>query len=308
MALGSLPLSLSPRCALPHKRRIVLPMTVQASISKRLQQYALAQLDRAIRYLTDARHKSDTAIHETRRCLKRVRALLRLVKVALPAHIYDRDNLYLRNIGRQLAALRDAAVSAETLAALKKEFPAKLPRNEWRSLQESLATALRQSLPNQKKRMGAVIIRLRAARARVEKWALDFDDVAVLQSGLRKAYRRGQRAMEQALETPTATTFHEWRKQVNHLRHQLQLLQTLKLGKVKATLRDFKLLAELLGLKNDLAVLTQQLQSRQRKAKITIPPALQELIQTRATTLTDEAVTCGRQLYQRKPKAFSRSI
>lgn len=140
-------------------------MTTQESISERLQHFALAQLDLAINYLTAARHKPDTAIHETRRCLKRVRALLRLVKAELPATVYDRDNLYLRNIGRQLSALRDAAVVGETLAALKKEAPTQLPRSVWRELKQTLAARSRQSDLQKEKRMVAVAEKLRMARA-----------------------------------------------------------------------------------------------------------------------------------------------
>lgn len=114
--------------------------------------------------------------------------------------------------------------------------------------------------------------------------------------------------MEQALDEPTAETFHEWRKQVNHLRHQLQLLQTLKLGQVKTTLREFKALGELLGLKNDLAVLTRVLEHRHSIAKVTIPPAFQALMQARDTALTEEATALGQQLYHRKAKALLRSL
>jgi CHAD domain-containing protein len=239
--------------------------------------------------------------------VKRVRALLRLVKAELPATVYDRDNLYLRNIGRQLSALRDAAVIEETFAALQKEFSAQLPRRTWQAVKHSLVVRARPSNGQKEKRMMAVAAKLRTARARVEKWSLEFDEVETLQQGIRKAYRRGQRALEQALEEPTTENFHEWRKQVNHLRHQLQILQTLKLGQVKTTLREFKSLAELLGGKNDLALLSQRLR-RRSKAPTTIPLALQELIQTREQALTAEAITLGQPLYQAKAKALLRSL
>lgn len=283
-------------------------MITPGSIAEHLQDFALRQLDLAIRYLSATKHKPDTAIHETRRCLKRVRALLRLVKAELPATVYDRDNLYLRNIGRQLSVLRDAAVIEETLVALQKDAPTQLARNDWRELKQSLTARSRPAAVQKAKRMTAVAAKLRTMRARVEKWSLEFDDPTVLQQGIRKAFRRGQRAMEQAMEGPSAEAFHEWRKQVNHLRHQLQILQTLKLGKVKKALQEFKALAELLGLKNDLAVLTHALERGHRKAKATIPAALQELMQARDAALTNEACQLGQRLYEQKPKALLRAI
>lgn len=283
-------------------------MTFQEPISKRLQQFALAQIDRAVTYLTDAKLNQDEAIHETRRCLKRVRAILRLVKTALDATVYDRDNLYLRNVGRQLAAQRDAAVMVETLAALKKEFSTQLPSSAWRELKKELTTVQRQSVQHKKKLLVTVTAKLHPARARVEKWALEFDDEAVLSKGLRKAYQRGSRAMEQAFKEPTAENFHEWRKQVNHLRHHLQILQNLKLGKVKQTLPEFKSLAEILGRKNDLAVLSHHLQQVKRQAGAPVRQALQALVETRDAALAAEAAKLGQQLYERKSKAFLRQI
>jgi CHAD domain-containing protein len=285
-----------------------IPPNETPPLSEQLRQFALTQIDLALTLFSAAPRRQDEAIHETRRCLKRVRALLRLVKAELPATIYDRDNLYLRNVGRQLSALRDAAVMKETLGKLKKEFPSRLSRPAWRELQETLTARAQPSAAQKAKRMTAVATKLRIARARIEKWALDFDDIAVLQTGLRKAYRRGQRALEQAQEEPTAETFHEWRKQVNHLRHQLQLLQTLQLGKVKPTLRDCKALAEILGWKNDLAVLVREIECSHSQAQATTPPAFQALIQTRDAALTEQATQFGQRLYQYKPNALLRSL
>ncbi len=273
-------------------------------MSERFRQFALTQIDLAITCLTDSTRNQDEAIHETRRCLKRVRATLRLVKTELAATAYDRDNVYLRNIGRRLAALRDAAVMLETLAALKKEYSHQLPHSTWRELKKELSPLQSQSVQHKKN----LATKLRTARARVDKWALEFDDEAVLQKGIRKAYQRGSRTMEQALEEPTAENFHEWRNQVNHLRHQLQILQNLKIGKVKAALREFKALAEILGRKNDLAVLSQHLQHIKRKAGEPARQALQALIHARDAVFAAEATKLGQRLYRRKSKAFRRQI
>jgi CHAD domain-containing protein len=108
-------------------------------------------------------------------------------------------------------------------------------------------------------------------------------------------------------EEPTAEHFHEWRKQVNHLRHQLQLLQTLKPGQVKTTLRACKSLAAILGLKNDLAVLSQHLQRRRRNADAPTHQAL-ELMQQQNAAFAEQSLRLGQHLYERSAKAFTRSL
>ena len=280
----------------------------KTKVSSLIQQLALQQIDLALHHLTNSTKDADLAIHEMRRCLKRLRAILRLVKEELGETIYDRDNRYLRNLGRRLATLRDAAVRLATLAALKKEFSTQLPASAWRELKKELATVQGQSVQRKKKLLVTVAARVHMARARVEKWALEFDGEAVLSKGLRKAYQRGSRAMGPALKEPTAEKFHEWRKQVNHLRHQLQILQNLKLGKVKATLPEFKSLAEVLGRKNDLAVLSHHFQRVKRQAGAPVGQVLQALIYTCDAALAAEATQLGQRLYKRKSKAFIRQI
>ena len=276
-------------------------MTPEKTIGNRLQQFVLAQLDLSITCLTDARLNQDEAIHETRRCLKRVRAGLRLVKPVLTATTYDRNTVYLRNIGRRLAVLRDASVMGETMGSLKKKYSHQLSDSAWHELEQELSTARRQSARQTNNRLVAVVLSLRTARARVAKWPLDFDAEAVLQKGIRKAYKQGRRALQQALKEPTAESFHEWRKQVNHLRHQLQILQTLKLTKIKTILPQYKSLAEVLGRKNDLTVLLHHLQSKNRQA-------LETLTQAHDAAFAAEAIRLGQQLFARKPKAFLRQI
>lgn len=283
-------------------------MKLSDPIGRRLQQFALAQIDLAITYLTNPKPNPDEAIHETRRCVKRVRALLRLAKTQMPVTIYDRENLYLRNIGWQLTKLRDAAVMAETLAELQKEFPLQLKRREWRTLKTELTDTQRRTKLDKKKRMATVAQRLRTARTRVDKWSLEFDDDAVLRQGLRKTYQRGRYIMEEAIAKPTTENFHEWRKQVNHLRHQLQILHTLKLGKVKPLLREFKLLAEQLGRKNDLAMLARQFAPRPSAATKPLRATLQLLLDAREADFTTAAEQSGQRLYARKFKAYAQQI
>lgn len=125
--------------------------------------------------------------------------------------------------------------------------------------------------------------------------------------GIQRAYHCGQRAMLKALEEPRAENFYEWRKPVKRLRHRLQILQRLELGKIKTTLRDFKSLAELLGLKNDLARLKTQLEHSRGKAKVKLPPAVEPLLQAREQALTQDVIVSEQRLYHRKANDSLRS-
>ena len=53
------------------------------------------QIERAIEELTGQTNNSqDEAVHEARKCFKKIRAVLRLVRDELPQAVYQRENLF----------------------------------------------------------------------------------------------------------------------------------------------------------------------------------------------------------------------
>ncbi len=68
------------------------------------------------------------AIHETRKALKRLRALVRLLREELGEQQFKREHAILRDAARRLAGARDAEVMVGTLDALLERHPRKLGR------------------------------------------------------------------------------------------------------------------------------------------------------------------------------------
>ena len=68
--------------------------------------------------LRDLSKDPDEAVHDARKDLKKLRALLRLVRDGLGEVRYRKENRALRNAGRALADFRDAAVRVELVEKL----------------------------------------------------------------------------------------------------------------------------------------------------------------------------------------------
>ena len=77
--------------------------------SDSLRRIAAEQIDGSIAQLQRTDDLND-GIHEARKHFKRIRALLRLVRGALPAETYDSENQFFRDLGRLLSPVRDSAV------------------------------------------------------------------------------------------------------------------------------------------------------------------------------------------------------
>src|SRR5258708_15900424 len=88
-----------------------------------LRRLLLQQLQIAIGLLAKPGDSFDEAIHEVRKCFKRSRSLLRLVRAVI-GDAYRAEDRRLRAAGRSLSEVRDAQVLIETLAHLRRKLPA----------------------------------------------------------------------------------------------------------------------------------------------------------------------------------------
>ena len=68
-------------------------------------------------------HEQALAVHATRKALKRLRAILRLVRDSISLDSYHTDNQVLKLIAAELGAVRDAWVMADVLDRLLPHDP-----------------------------------------------------------------------------------------------------------------------------------------------------------------------------------------
>jgi CHAD domain len=81
----------------------------------------------------------DSAVHESRKAFKRLRALVRVSRDALGDEAYRRENTIFRDAGRRLSAARDAAVMVETLEGLTARYRTELADDAFSGLRDALA-------------------------------------------------------------------------------------------------------------------------------------------------------------------------
>jgi CHAD domain-containing protein len=264
-----------------------------------LRRIALAQLDIAIEALRQdgAGRSPEQHVHEARKALKRLRALLRLLRARLGETAYERDSAALRDAGQRLAQARDAAVLHDTLKALLARHPRKLAkRSGVRRLRAQLQAerdgAAAHALSDGSTR-SAALEQLCALRVRVSHWELsDASGVEALEPALGELYGKGRRRMRRARAAKrdeSGRKLHEWRKRVKDLRYAAELVQREVAGKrlrdplgVKPRKRKRKResrlvrkqaerlrmiakradeLGELLGEEHDLAVLAERVRT-----------------------------------------------
>lgn len=231
---------------------------VKEPLAEGMQRIALEQIEIAqgeLRSNADA----EAAVHNARRALKRLRALLRLVRPALSEAEYRRQSQRFAGIGRQLSGERDRHVMRQTLKKLTAEtqgvseeftaaFEAALaqaPAASGRSGGDARASAAR-ALVSARKSLGGVLEQL---------------DAQQVFEGMKAVYRRGRRLHRRCHapadgQVATGEDFHALRKAVQqHWRH-MQLLSRSWPDALGARAAEAKALSQILGEDHDLHVLS----------------------------------------------------
>jgi CHAD domain-containing protein len=278
--------------------------------AKAVPRIARGRLDNALDQLR-LDHDVGTAIHETRKDLKKTRAVLRLVRDRIGEETYRRENSRFRYAAQILAGSREAEAKVETLDALDERFGDRLPkafdvlrkRLEWE--RDALVAAQSDADSETRRLATRAAGEILAGRAAVDDWSYAKSGWKLLAPGLERTYKRGRARLSDARREPTPENVHEWRKRVKDLWYHLGLLRDSWPEVLGAMSDQAHELSDLLGDHHDLSVLVQDLRDRPDLAGgFHESEAIVNLLEARQEELFEAAVPIGMRLYADPPKVF----
>jgi CHAD domain-containing protein len=237
----------------------------------------------------------EEAVHEARKDMKKLRALLRLSRDELGKATYRRENACFRDAARELSGTRDSDVMLEALGAL--ELP---PGAGWELRKAIQAEREQAGEDGREAAAHAAVAILEEARGRVDDWPLERDSFSALAGGLKRTYRRGRRGFRAASEEPSMESLHEWRKRVKDLWYHHTLLRQLWPPVMTAVGDQAHELSDLLGDDHDLAMLAGWMREHAPAAG----PEFFEAVERRREELQRDAFALGALLYADKPSAY----
>lgn len=222
-------------------------------IAQSVCRVGLAQIEIAEAKLA-SREDAATAVHDARRSLKRIRALLRLIRPGLDEALYRREAERLSGTGKLLSSARDLDVMQQTLGKLELR-PGALPNGAAEHLRRLLANGHNLGKRSRADNRRQALQRLRRTRALFAGKALSGLELGHLVEGLGRTYRKARKSFHAAYEEPSDEAFHIWRKHVQlHWRHMLLLSRGWPEA-LAARASEAKEIARLLGEDHDHAIL-----------------------------------------------------
>ncbi len=231
-------------------------------IQKDIRRIARGEIDRALKALEDPEMDRHQAVHQARKCFKRFRALLRLVRETLGPSRYNRENIYFRDVGRKLSYIRDAEAMIETFDRLQQHFPQQMATPALQAVRTHLVER-REALSNEanhlEETISALIADLKQARTRVKAWPIKLTGFKAINRGMSKMYCQGSVLLKQARKRPSDEHFHEWRKRAKGLRYHTTLLQAIWPDMMDGYIAGLDLLSDYLGEEHDITVFREML-------------------------------------------------
>lgn len=275
-------------------------------LDEAIKNAAIDQVNKAVDALQNNEDKAK-AIHYARKRMKEVRAILRLVRDKLKKSIYQKENIFFRDIARKMADLRDYEVFIETLKELK-EYTSNthLKGAVNKVVQHAQPEYENQTniLLNQENILQTVSDKLTEAKEHINNWPIKGNKFSLIRSGLYRVYDRGYKAYKTAYKAPSIENFHEFRKRVKYLWYQIEFLENAWNSVLKPLRKEISKLSDITGKDHDYGMLMIQLEKSDFNITDNQKKQIIDLAQAQRVQLQKEAKPLGRKIYVDKPKTF----
>lgn len=208
--------------------------------------------------LNRAPFPDEEVIHDIRVCMKKARAVLKLIAPQLHREYVTRDILELREIGRKMSLWRETSVLRKTLKQLKKESPgifSRLTDNEKvTSILKKPASVLEMtdSIRTEVEMINSL---LKKTGFRIRFLTTNRLDATLLMRELEQTYARVTDAYLICRNNPSPDKIHNFRKRAKDFLYQLNFFRPLNPSSIKSLEKKLGKLTKSLGRFNDLAQL-----------------------------------------------------
>lgn len=230
-------------------------------IAAGMRRIAREELESALHEIAAAAPANEAAaVHAVRKCIKKTRALLRLIREEIGHNIFEEENRYLREVAHGFSGPRDARVQLQLVEKFREQVP------QGMAFEKTTAT-LRKEIETNADNLGpqreAAEAILQQVCDRIEGWPLDNLAIGDLCCALRCSYHRGRKYYRRVCAKKAPENFHTWRRRVKDFWYQSRLLCNLNRTVMCEITEAAGTLGKKLGELHDLAFFRLHLQDRE---------------------------------------------
>ena len=278
-------------------------------VGPEIKRIVLRQFELAAAELTAVGTSSgDAAVHKARRRVKKIRAVIRLVRPGL-AGKYERMNRRLRQTMRLLGPIADGEGVVQSLDRLAASSQNGFSRPVFEAIRAGLVE--RQARADRQAKVEGVLPRVREALVAehdiATAWGLNGGGFRAVAEGLEASYRRAKKSMALASERPTPENYHAFRRRVKDHWFHVRLIEVRCGSRLARYERALAQLDEDLGEYHNFALLRTILSSDPFVSRQETAGRLR-VIRRYQHELRHRVLSLGARLYKEKPRQFVRRV
>jgi CHAD domain-containing protein len=278
-------------------------------MSEALRRVAFGELELAHASLASP-PELHSGVHSARKCLKRLRSLLLLIRPGIPEPVFSSLFDRLSTVSRGLAPARDAQALMDAVTKLELDTPSGPGDGTIQSLRGWLQKRRQAAEHNLERNTASdakrALLELRPAIAGLAVYPDDFTPLA---EGLRGCYRETRKFFRQAYASDSSEEMHDWRKGVQHHWRQMQLLAPCWPSELNARVEAARALSQTLGDDHDIFQLCRLLATPTMTFGTQAETAaFLKRCRKRQKTLRKEARVKGERLFVEKARPFTMRI
>lgn len=291
-------------------------LKLKSSLGKNVHRVSSGQLEIGINALTEPGGDRAVAIHSTRKALKRLRALLQLVKSGVPGDDWAAANAQLKKIARSLSAMRDRDVMRKTINTLHTTATPPLAA----ALEKLEAEILPAEPPSPASDTDSADDgspddsvsehtrgKLAALNKQLAKLSVSGRTQDILFDGLVRVHKAGRRALREVKLNPNGEAYHDLRKAVQLHWRQMQLVRRVWPAIIDGRIAAAQEISQLIGDDHDLAVLAQRLQGATSLDADEVA-LIVDCVHKAQGDLRRRALPAAKRLFNARPRRFAREI
>lgn len=191
-------------------------------------------------------------IHEIRKSLKKIRAILRLYRDSIGYSTYHRANVFYRDLGRKISLPRDKQVLLQFGQKIIEQAPENIRNHNTEKLIATLEKHREDSLSEIKKNKVLETIEKELQKTNPDHGlVIKNEGFKVIKGGVKRIYKQARKYMNSILKDSDNSKIHDFRKRVKYLRYQMSILRPIYPVMINAYRRTLKNISDDIGLYRD---------------------------------------------------------
>jgi len=277
------------------------------NVKENINRILLGQVDYILEHCENDQKDMHASIHEIRKSIKRIRAVLRLIREEIGYSTYYRENVFYRDMSRSISDLRTYNVLILSLENLLSDLSKNLPSKKVEPLIASIRLQRDNKLSEiltDDKALRDLSVSFTEARKRIPDLPVEHDGFEVFAGGIFRMYQQGKDFLSSA-QTETGThLLHNMRKRMKYLWYQIEILKPIYPGALKAFANSLEDISERLGIYHDLAVLSEFLQEHDGGLEGKIQETLQDACEFKKSALLKGILRKAGTAFSEEPEAL----